>query len=876
MLGIAAIFLASNVSLHGAEPQQVPRFSRHVEAVFSRAGCNGGTCHGAVKGQNGFRLSLFGADAHADHDRLMREFAGRRINLLDPECSLLLTKATGKVAHQGGKRIEVDGPEYQILKRWIAAGAPLDTADASRVTQLRITPAQHSAQLKESYILRVEATFADRSTEDVTALCSFESLDSAVATVAPEGQVTVQGVGDTAVMVRYRGQPGLTMVVVARASTEAFPDVKPQNFIDEHILKKLRQVGIPPSELADDATFLRRVCLDVTGELPSSREVREFLADPAPDKRARKIDELLNRPGYAALWTLKFCDLLKAADYGVYADGIRQEMDAPRFQQWIRARLEENIPYDQFVERILTATSKDGKDAEAWAKEVLAMEEGYAAERKDLDIYKQRKTLDLYWQRSSSTGVPATLQVAHAFLGLRLECAQCHRHPHDIWQQDDLLSFANYFMRVRKIGFGDANEKKFPEVGVIFKRMNEEAKTLTEQVKKLRDTELKKLEADGKTAKAEVERITKEIAKLEKEDKVKPSAEKVQQLRKSLAPHEAVLASLEKLKTKVAEIERRSKLVPEVARRLMHSEVRLDAMTFATVTSPIGTQTSKRFRLLGQSEETAIDKDQDPRVVVMNWMKRPDNPYFAKAIVNRIWAHYFGRGIVDPPDNLSSFNPASHPELLQQLSSQFIEHKFDLKWLHRTILQSRTYQQSSQASPANDFDHVNYAYFYYRRLPAEVIVDVLNQATGTTEKMEMEYFHWPKDMKTVEIPFTPKNAFVTFMLTTFGKSKRNSAVQCDCERDGNASVIQVLSFANHPRVWQKITDANGQVARIVKEIADDAKRVEEIYLVSLGRLPKDNEKSVCLKFLKESESPVKGLQGVLWSLLNTREFILQH
>src|SRR5262249_12117883 len=156
--------------------------------------------------------------------------------------------------------------------------------------------------------------------------------------------------------------------------------------------------------------------LDVTGELPRPAEVRAFLADRSADKRTRKIDELLARPGYAALWTLKFCDLLKASDFGVYADGIRQEVDAPRFQAWVRARLEENLPYDAFVERILTATSRDGRDVERWAEEVLQMEEGYAPGRPDLEMYRRRQTLDLYWQRSSSSGVSGALQVAHAFL----------------------------------------------------------------------------------------------------------------------------------------------------------------------------------------------------------------------------------------------------------------------------------------------------------------------------------------------------------------------------------------------------------------------------------------------------------------------------
>jgi hypothetical protein len=861
-----------------AEPGAAPRFTRHVQAVFSRLGCNGGTCHGAVKGQNGFKLSLFGADPALDHDRLLREAGGRRLNVLDPDASLLLLKATGRVAHQGGQRMAVGSPEYRVLRRWIAAGAPGEPPDPSRVRQLRIRPAEHTARPGETYPLRVEATFADGTVEDVTQLCSYESLDTSVAAVGRDGRVTARGVGDAALVVRFRAEPALGMLVVPRPAAEPFPEeVGGHNFIDRHVLAKLRRLNIPPADLADDATFLRRVTLDVTGELPAPGEVRAFLADKAPDKRARKIDELLGRPGYAALWTLKFCDLLRASDFGVYADGIRQEVDAPRFQQWVRARLEENVPYDQFVERILTATSRDGRDVETWAREIVQMEEGYAPGRKDLEVYRRRRTLDLYWQRSSSSGVAAALQVAHAFLGLRLECAQCHRHPHDVWQQDDLLSFANFFLRVRKIGFQGDNEKKFPEVAAIFQRMNGEAKVLADRAKKLRDNEFKKLSAAAKTAKTEADSIGKELPKLEKEAGP-PAADKVDRLRQALATHQATLAEFEKVKQQLAEMDRRSRMLPEAARRLLHAEVRLldPGTAFATVTSPLGTQTSKRYRLLGRAEETEVARGQDPRQVVLAWMRRPDNPYFAKAIVNRVWAHYFGRGIVDPPDNLSPFNPASHPELLQELCEGFIRNKYDLKWLHRAILRSRTYQHSSTAGKANDSDRSNYAYFYYRRLPAEVLVDALNQVTGTAEKMDMDYYHWPREIKTVEIPYTPRNSFVTFMLTNFGRPKRNAAVQCDCERDGNASVLQVLSLANHPRVWAKITDEKGRVARIVKEIGDDGRRIEELFLVALGRLPREAERQACLKYLRESPSAVKGLQGILWGLLNTREFVLQH
>src|SRR5262249_9711213 len=154
--------------------------------------------------------------------------------------------------------------------------------------------------------------------------------------------------------------------------------------------------------------------------------------------------------------------------------------------------------------------------------------------------------------------------------------------------------------------------------------------------------------------------------------------------------------------------------------------------------------------------------------------------------------------------------------------------------------------------PANAVDRSNYAYFYYRRLGGEVLLDALNQATGTTENMDMRYWHWPEQMRTVEVPFAPRNAFVVFMLEQFGRPARNSAVQCDCERDANPSVLQVLSFANHPRIRQKIADDKGQVARILKEVADENGRVEEVFLAVLSRPPDDAERQACVRFLKES------------------------
>ena len=862
---IPAVLAALVLPQFARAAEEPPSYQRHVSASFSKLGCNSGGCHGAVKGQNGFRLSLFGADPAGDHDRLMREFGGRRINLTDASASLLLRKATGQAEHGGGVRLRADSFEYELLRKWIATGAKADTAATSRVKELKASPAEQVAKQGETYRLKVEAAFADGTTEDVTPYCSFESLDPATAGVDASGAVTGKGVGDAAIIVRYRAQPALARVLVPRPDAGAFPDVKPNNFVDAHVLAKLKRLNLPPAALADDATFLRRVCLDVTGELPTPEDVPKFLADTSTDKRAKTIDELLSRPGHAALWTLKFCDLLKAADYGVYADALSLEHDAPRFQEWVRARLAENTPYDVFVERILLATSREGRTPEQYAAEVKALFEGYAPGRPDLELYAKRRTLDLFWQRRNADGVTGAMQVSHAFLGLRLECAQCHRHPHDVWRQEDLLEFSNFFMRVRKVGFQGDNEKKFPDMAALYKKFNDEAKTLDGDVKKRKEGDGKKLDDDAKKAKADADKLmagSKPLAASQKEE---------------LAKLQEVIAKAEKFRTETAEMERRAKMLPEVARRLLQAEVRvLPPGAYAKVTSPLGTAEAKALRLLGEAAALTLADDRDPREAVMAWMRKPDNPYFAKAIVNRVWASYFGRGIIDPPDNLSAFNPATHPELLKELCDGFVANKYDLRWLHRTILNSRTYQQTCTPAKGAEADRTHYAYFPLRRLPAEVMLDALNSATGTTEKMDMKYNHWPDEMKTVEVPFAPKNAFVTFVLETYGRPKRNSAVQCDCEREGASSIFQVLTLANHPRVWEKIRDPNGRVAKVMKESSDDAKRVESLFLATVSRPPSAAERDACLKFVAGAESLEKGFQGVLWGLVNTREFLLQH
>ncbi len=404
------------------------------------------------------------------------------------------------------------------------------------------------------------------------------------------------------------------------------------------------------------------------------------------------------------------------------------------------------------------------------------------------------------------------------------------------------MSFANFFMRVRPSGFQGDNEKKFPEVAAYVKRFNDEGKKLDRAGQEAQGHARQGAGRRGQEGASRAAQDAAEIARLEKEgDKLSAEGKtRLAELRKTLEKLQAVEKDQERFRQEVADLERRAKRLPEVGRRLMHAEIQHvpgRAKAFATVTSPLGTQSRSSSGCSARRKPLEVAADQDPRGQLVAWMRRPDNPYFARAIVNRVWAHYFGRGIVDPPDNLSSFNPPSHPELLSELCEGFVRHGYDLKWLHRTILTSRTYQQSSQPPPASAADRSNYAYFYYRRLPAEVLLDALNQATGTSENMDMKYYHWPDGLKTVEMPFAPRNDFVTFVLEQFGRPERNSAVQCDCERETGVSLLQVLSLANHPRVWQKIADPNGQAARVAKQLGDDNARIEEIFLATVSRLP---------------------------------------
>jgi hypothetical protein len=817
-----------------ATSEDTPLFSRHVVPILSRLGCNaGGSCHGTVKGQNGFRLSLFGGQPAEDFKRLTREIGGRRLDVEQPDDSLILLKASGRVPHGGGKRTSVGSTDYQVLRRWIAAGAPLDDVVRSRVTRLVVSPAELILSVGESRRVQSTATYADGTSTDVTLLCRHETNDQEIATIDASGTIRGKRVGDTVAVIRYGAEPVLiNILVVPGANRKPFPEVKTHNFIDEHVLAKLRALDLPPAALCDDATFLRRLYLDVTGYLPPPEEVRAFLGDKSADKRNKKIDEILAKPGYAEIWAAKFSDLIKPVEKG--NDGSNNlaggQVLRIRFYEWLRARLQDNVPYDQLVERIFVSSSLEGRSVEQWITEYEALKEEAAKNKVRplaeplMAVYNQRRTVDMYWERDGATGVSGAVQFAHAFLGLRLQCAQCHRHPYDVWQQDDLLSFANLFTAMNT---APGQRKNSPEVEAHAKKLQPDLQAWAEEVKKLS--------------------VSKEAA-----DKTK-----VAQLQAKIAAAQALLAA-------------------EVAPR---TDVPVGVVS---VTSPLGTQESRVARLLGDKTVVEISIGKDRRTLVMDWLRRPDNPFFARAIVNRVWAHYLGRGLIDPPDNLSPLNPPSHPKLLDELCQGFIKSGYDLKWLHRTILQSRTYQQSSRAEAASAHDRRNYARFALRRLPGEVILDVLNQAAGVKEKYPAGWMFREGERAVLSAGvmvdvYNFYNINDPFRYLVFGRQVRRTNVQCDCEQGNDVALPQLLFLANHDEVRRKIAADEGRVTQLAanKKLTNE-QRLEELFLGALARLPSAEELKAGLDHLATSDTLRKGLEEVLWSLVNTREFQLNY
>lgn len=417
-------------------------FANQVVPIFTKAGCNGGGCHGKSAGQNGFRLSLLGFEPGEDYEHLVKEARGRRLFPAAPERSLLLTKGAASVPHGGGRRLDEDSDDYRLLVRWIAQGMPEGRSTDPHVTRIEVFPKQRTMALGGTQQLAVLAHYSDGSAQDVTGGALYEANDKDMAAVGEDGFVRLfNQPGDVGVMVRYQSKVATfrATIPLGRAVTNLPPA---RNFIDELVFKKLQVIGMPPSEPCDDATFIRRVTIDLAGRLPAPAEVRAFLAQSGPAAAAgltpaqvaardRVIDRLLASADYADYFANKWSALLRnkrveaAHARGTYA-----------FHGWIRDSLAANKPFDRFVREIVAASGDIGQQpAVAW--------------------YRQENTMTAQLEDS-----------AQLFLGQRLQCAQCHHHPYEKWSQQDYYSFGAFFSRVgRKSGSQPGEEAIFHRRG---------------------------------------------------------------------------------------------------------------------------------------------------------------------------------------------------------------------------------------------------------------------------------------------------------------------------------------------------------------------------------------------------------------------------
>ena len=712
----------NNAEIDETEPPV--RFLKDIAPILDKQGCSAGMCHGKFGGQGGLNLSLLTLNPETDYKPIVHHNRGRRINLLEPDQSLFFLKPTGQVPHEGGLRFDPNSENALKILRWIEAGAPF-ADDEPRLRKLEVEPSTFVlADVGKTEQLKVLAHFSDGSVEDVTEKAVYESKDAPVAEVSPTGEVTSVRWGGTAIIARFLGVVDAAFVTIPRASeTDTLSEnekFKPNNFIDEFVLAKLEKLNIRPSALTTDDVFMRRIYLDTIGRLPTPEEIKAFLADTDPYKRTHLIDMLLDTREWVNLRTLKLADMLRIHPRTL-GNGAFGERGATLFHEWVHEAVETNAPYDKFVRELITAR-------------------GSTFQHGPTNYYRI--------ERQPAGRAETTAQV---FLGIRLSCARCHKHPFDQWTTDDYWNFAAFTGKIRTQGGELYNEQ------VISYNPN------------------------GRVINQSVEGNRGQVAQ----------------------------------------------------------------PTF-----------------LG-GESLSANYQGDILQVLADWMTSSTNPYFAKATVNRIWSHYFSRGIVDPVDDMRATTPSSVEGLLEALADAFVQSGFDTKHVIRLILNSRTYQLSAEPNETNHLDDRFFSRFYPRPMMAQVLLDVLNDVTETEEK----YGRYPAGTRSVELPLPVSSRF----LALYGRSSREFLGDLDPKLE--PTLTQALHMINSNYIHKKLRSSGGILTRLIKEKFNNRELINELYLTTLSRFPTDTEFGIAKSYLAERPKRRAGSEDILWALLSSREFI---
>lgn len=705
------------VTVTNASVQPSISFRHDVMPIFTKAGCNAGACHGTSRGKDGFHLSLYGFDPDGDYFRLTREQIGRRINLALPKESLLVQKGLGAVQHTGGVRFTTNSALYHTLVSWLEAGAPQDPTNVCKLTGIELFPkaaVMEGSNATQHFIVR--AQYSDGTQRDVTPLAVFLSNNEGTAKAAEDGTVTAGQRGEAFIQVRFgEFNVGAPIIVIPKGLQYQWPNVAAFNYIDQAVYGKLQRLRLTPSGVCDDATFLRRAYLDLIGELPPPEAVSKFLKDADAGKRAKLVDELLNRKEFAELWVMKWAELLEIRS----RENIVYPKAALVYYEWLRDQMLSGQPLDRIVQQLLTASGSTLREPAA-----------------------------NYYQMEPDTQKLAE-NTAQVFLGMRIQCAQCHNHPFDRWTLNDYYGFTAFFAQVGRKPGDDPREM------VVFDRK------------------------DGETK---------------------------------------------------------------------------HPVTGAVV----------RPKFLGG--DTPDLTGQSRREVLARWLTSSDNPYFARNVANIVWAHFLGRGIIEPVDDVRISNPASNPELLDALAEHLVSYHFDVKQLVRDICTSRTYQLSTEPNATNASDERNFAHAAIRRIRAEVLRDCISQVTDTQDKFP----GLPRGAKAVEIPDGNTS---DYFLTAFGRASRTTVCSCEVKVDPNLS--QALHLLNGDTIQNKI-EQGGVVKALLKKGQTPEQIISDLYMRCLSREPTSDEMAKLKQFFKPGAAPAPVLNDVFWSLLNAKEFVFNH
>jgi hypothetical protein len=691
------------VVVKGAAESHPVSFRRDVMPVFMKHGCNNGSCHGAARGKDGFMLSLFGYDPAGDYFRLTRAIVGRRVDLAVPEKSLLLEKATGAVAHTGGKLFDTTHEDYRTLLRWLKAGAPDDGNDTPVPVGVELLPSKvvfaAKDQTQQTVVL---ARYSDGSVRDVTRLALYLTNNEAIAAIGKDGAVKAGGRGGAFVFARFgKFTVGSEVIVLPTDDDFRWPDPPEHNYVDALVFDKLKKLHMAPSELCPDEAFLRRVYLDLVGLPPSRDEYDRFLADTDPKKREKLIDALIERPEFVDMWTMKWGELLRVRAYNQVPQYGRDAKAMFSYAAWVKDQMARNRPLNEFAAELLVGTGSNFKAPPA----------------------------NLYTASERLTPQKTAEDIAQVFLGTRIQCAQCHNHPFDRWTLDDYYGFSAFF------------------AGVTLKRGVEGREVI----------------------------VTNNNAA-------------------STVPH------------------------------------------------PVDGRAMKPKFLGGDAPD--VD-GKDPRQALAAWLTSPDNAAFRETMANVIWAHFFGRGIVDPVDDVRISNPPSNKELLEELGRKLAAYGFDKKRLVRDICTSRTYQLSVSTNPTNELDDAYFSHGYVRRLRAEVLLDTITRITGTEDRFAQS----PPGTRAVQIH---TGEVSTYFLTTFGRAPRETP--CSCEVNRQANLSQALHLINGDTISSKIAQGKLIPALLAEKKSPEAV-IEELYLRTLCRKPTEAESKRLADIVRRETDP---------------------